>query len=139
MQPLNYVPPFILLLSLACVVLRSRYQRMTQTQVYHISTLAERSASLILLEDLVQCPPILVLERGGWLQNAVFSFQINDYVLIFLVIKVFHETHAQYLIPFGRHMVLTLWYVLEADCLLLREVKQVTQLLLLYLDLIIEV
>jgi hypothetical protein len=66
-----------------------------------------------------------VLERGGWLQDAVFSFQINDYVLIFLVIKVLHETHAQDLVPFGRHMVLTFWYVLEADCLLLREVKQV--------------
>ena len=139
MQPLYNVTPFILLLGLECVVLRSGYQRMAQAQVYCISSLAERGASLILLEDLVQSPPILVLERGGWLQDAVFSFQINDYVLIFLVIKVLHETHAQDLIPFGRHMVLTLWYVLEADCLLLRKVKQVTQLLLFNLDLIIEV
>jgi hypothetical protein len=91
------------------------------------------------LKDLVQSPPILVLERGGWLQYAVFSFQVNDYVLIFLVIKVLHETHAQDLFPFGSQMVLTLWYVLEADRLLLREFKQVTQLLLLNLDLIIEV
>ena len=53
MQPLYNVPPFILLLGLECVVLRSRYQRMTQTQVYYISPLAERGASLILLKDLV--------------------------------------------------------------------------------------
>ena len=80
-----------------------------------------------------------MLERGGWLQNAVFSFQVNDYVLILLVVKVLHKTHAQDLFPFGSQMVLTLWDVLEADRLLLREFKQVTQLLLLNLDLIIEV
>ncbi len=78
--------------------------------------------------------------RGGWLQDAVFPFQINDNVLIILVIKVLNETHAQDLVPFGCHMVLTLWYVLEPDRLLLREVKEVTQLLLLYyLDLMIKV
>jgi hypothetical protein len=56
------------------MILRSRYQWMAETQVYHISALTERGASLILLEDLVESPPILVLERGGWVQHAVFSF-----------------------------------------------------------------
>jgi hypothetical protein len=91
------------------------------------------------LEDLVESPPILVLERGGWLQHAVFTFEVNDYVLIFLVIKVLHKTHAQDLLPFGRHVVLTLRYILEADSLLLREVEEVAQLLLLNLALMIEV
>jgi hypothetical protein len=60
-------------------------------------------------------------------------------VLIFLVIKVLHKTHAQDLLPFGRHVVLALWYVLEADRLLLREIEEVAQLLLLNLALMIEV
>jgi hypothetical protein len=59
------------------------------------------------------------MERGGWLQYAVFSFQVNDYVLIFVVIKVSHETHAQDFFPFSRHVVLALWYILETDSLLL--------------------
>jgi hypothetical protein len=80
-----------------------------------------------------------VLEGGGWLQHAVFTFQVYDYVLIFLVIKVLHKAHAQDLLSFGRHVVLAPWYVLKADRLLLRKVEEVAQLLLLDLALMIEV